>query len=146
MVEVWFKLRAGGCICLEWVTQPEAAQAARIHQLNRPVLQQPPPKNLQDRSSKCMDNLRPFFRALLRKGAAQIRGKCESRVRSAYGQRSCGKARLRLFPDQEIKTLPGSLLTHSWQSEPQNTQLAYSPCPAVSNKVQPRYSGFWQLQ
>jgi hypothetical protein len=30
MVEVWFKLRAGGCICLERVTQPEAAQAALI--------------------------------------------------------------------------------------------------------------------
>jgi len=28
MVEVWFKLRAGGCICLERITQPEAAQAA----------------------------------------------------------------------------------------------------------------------
>ena len=44
MVEVWFKLRAGGCICLERVTQPEAAQAALIHQLNWPLPQQPPPK------------------------------------------------------------------------------------------------------
>jgi hypothetical protein len=34
MVEVWFKLRAGGCICLERITPPEAAQAALIHQLN----------------------------------------------------------------------------------------------------------------
>jgi transposase len=44
MVEVWFKLRAGGCICLERVTQPEAAQAALIHQLNWPLPQQPPPR------------------------------------------------------------------------------------------------------
>jgi transposase len=44
MVEVWFKLRAGGCICLERVTQPEAAQAALIHQLDWPLPQQPPPK------------------------------------------------------------------------------------------------------
>ena len=41
MVEVWLKLRAGGCICLERVTQPEAAL---IHQLNWPLPQQPPPK------------------------------------------------------------------------------------------------------
>jgi len=47
MVEVWFKLRAGGCICLERVTQPEAAQAALIHQLNWPLPQQPPPKIYQ---------------------------------------------------------------------------------------------------
>ena len=44
LVEVWFKLRASGCICLERVTQPEAAQAALIHQLNWPLPQQPPPK------------------------------------------------------------------------------------------------------
>jgi len=44
MVEVWFKLRAGGCICLERITQPEAAQAALIDQLDWPLPQQPPPK------------------------------------------------------------------------------------------------------
>jgi transposase len=44
MVEVWFKLRTSGCICLERITQPEAAQAALIHQLNWPLPQQPPPK------------------------------------------------------------------------------------------------------
>lgn len=44
MVEVWFKLRAGGCICLERITQPEATQAALIHQLDWPLPQQPPPK------------------------------------------------------------------------------------------------------
>ena len=38
------QLRAGGCICLERVTQPEAAQAALIHQLNWPLPQQPPPR------------------------------------------------------------------------------------------------------
>jgi hypothetical protein len=37
MVEVCFKLRAGGCICLERVTQPEAAPAALIHQLDWPL-------------------------------------------------------------------------------------------------------------
>ena len=36
--------RAGGCICLERITQPEAAQAALIHQLDWPLPQQPPPK------------------------------------------------------------------------------------------------------
>jgi hypothetical protein len=44
MVEGWFKLRAGGCICLERITQPEAAQAALIHQLVWLLPQQPPPK------------------------------------------------------------------------------------------------------
>jgi transposase len=44
MVEVWFKLRAGGCICLERITQPEPAQAALIDQLGWPLPQQPPPK------------------------------------------------------------------------------------------------------
>lgn len=44
LVEVWFKLRAGGCICLERITQPEAAQAALLHQLGWPLPQQPPPR------------------------------------------------------------------------------------------------------
>ncbi len=44
LVEVWFKLRAGGCICLERITQPEPAQAALIDQLGWPLPQQPPPK------------------------------------------------------------------------------------------------------
>lgn len=44
MVEVWFKLREGGCICLERITQPEPAQAALIHQLNWNLPKQPPPK------------------------------------------------------------------------------------------------------
>jgi len=44
LVEVWFKLRAGGCICLERITQPEPAQAALIDQLAWPLPQQPPPK------------------------------------------------------------------------------------------------------
>ena len=44
LVEVWFKLRAGGCLCLERITQPEPAQAALIDQLNWPLPQQPPPR------------------------------------------------------------------------------------------------------
>jgi transposase len=44
MVEVWFKLREGGCICLERITQPEPAQAALIDQLGWPLPQQPPPR------------------------------------------------------------------------------------------------------
>jgi hypothetical protein len=44
LVEVWFKLRAGDCICLEPVIQPEAAQSALIHQLNWQLPQQPPPR------------------------------------------------------------------------------------------------------
>jgi transposase len=44
ILEVWFKLRAGGCICLERISQPEAAQAALILQLDWPLPQQPPPK------------------------------------------------------------------------------------------------------
>lgn len=44
LVEVWFKLRAGGCICLERITQPEPAHAALIDQLGWPLPQQPPPK------------------------------------------------------------------------------------------------------
>ena len=44
MVEVWFQLRQGGCICLERVTQPEPAQAALIEQLGWPLPQQPPPR------------------------------------------------------------------------------------------------------
>jgi transposase len=47
MVEVWFKLRSCGCICLERITQPEAAQAALIDQLNWPLPHQPPPKIYQ---------------------------------------------------------------------------------------------------
>ena len=48
-----YKLRAGGCICLERVTQPEAAQAALIHQLDWPLPQQPPPKIYRPRSKMC---------------------------------------------------------------------------------------------
>jgi transposase len=44
MVEVWFQLRQGGCICLERITQPEAAQAALIDQLGWHLPKQPPPR------------------------------------------------------------------------------------------------------
>ena len=44
LVEVWFQLQHGGCICLERITQPEPAQQILIHQLNWSLPQQPPPK------------------------------------------------------------------------------------------------------
>jgi transposase len=43
-VEVWFKLRAGGAICLPRITQPEPAQAILLHQLGWQLPEQPPPK------------------------------------------------------------------------------------------------------
>jgi len=47
MVEVWFRLRKEGCICLERITQPEPAQAALINQLGWQLPQQPPPRIYQ---------------------------------------------------------------------------------------------------
>jgi hypothetical protein len=44
LVEVWFRLRQGGCICLERITHPEPAQAALINQLGWQLPQQPPPR------------------------------------------------------------------------------------------------------
>jgi hypothetical protein len=44
LVEVWFKLRQGGTICLPRITQPEPAQATLLHQLNWTLPQQPPPR------------------------------------------------------------------------------------------------------
>lgn len=46
-VEVWFKLRAGGAICLPRITQPEPAQALLLHQLNWTLPEQPPPRIYQ---------------------------------------------------------------------------------------------------
>ncbi len=43
-VEVWFKLKAGGAICLPRITQPEAAQAMLLHQMGWSLPEQPPPK------------------------------------------------------------------------------------------------------
>ena len=43
-VEVWFKLKAGGAICLPRITQPEAAQTMILHQLNWSLPEQPPPR------------------------------------------------------------------------------------------------------
>ena len=43
-VEVWFKLKAGGAICLPRVTQPEVAQALLLHHLGWSLPEQPPPK------------------------------------------------------------------------------------------------------
>jgi len=47
-VEVWFKLRAGGAVCLPRITQPEAAQALLLHQLVWQLPQQPPPRIYKD--------------------------------------------------------------------------------------------------
>jgi transposase len=44
LVEVWFQLEQGGCICLERITQPEAAQRVLIHHLGWSLPEQPPPK------------------------------------------------------------------------------------------------------
>jgi transposase len=43
-VEVWFKLKAGGAICLPRITQPEPAQALLLHQLGWALPEQPPPR------------------------------------------------------------------------------------------------------
>jgi transposase len=43
-VEVWFKLKAGGAICLPRITQPEAAQSLLLHQMGWSLPEQPPPK------------------------------------------------------------------------------------------------------
>jgi len=47
-VEVWFKLKAGGAICLPRITQPEPAQALILHQLGWALPEQPPPKIYKD--------------------------------------------------------------------------------------------------
>lgn len=47
-VEVWFKLRAGGAICLPRITQPEPAQALLLHQLGWQLPEQPPPRIYKD--------------------------------------------------------------------------------------------------
>jgi len=48
-VEVWFKLKAGGAICLPRITQPEAAQALLLHQMGWALPEQPPPRIYRDR-------------------------------------------------------------------------------------------------
>jgi len=47
-VEVWFKLKTGGAICLPRITQPEAAQALLLHQMGWALPEQPPPRVYQD--------------------------------------------------------------------------------------------------
>jgi len=44
LVDVWFKLKQGGCLCLARITQPEAAQAAILAQLGWQLPAQPPPR------------------------------------------------------------------------------------------------------
>jgi len=50
-VEVWFKLREGGAICLPRITQPESAQAMLLHQMGWALPQQPPPRIYKDQVS-----------------------------------------------------------------------------------------------
>jgi hypothetical protein len=47
-VEVWFKLRPGGAICLPRITQPEPAQSILLHQLGWSLPEQPPPRIYKD--------------------------------------------------------------------------------------------------
>lgn len=47
-VEVWFKLKAGGAICLPRITQPESAQAMLLHQMGWSLPEQSPPRIYQD--------------------------------------------------------------------------------------------------
>lgn len=47
-VEVWFKLKAGGAICLPRITQPEAAQAMLLHHMGWSLPEQPPPRIYRD--------------------------------------------------------------------------------------------------
>jgi transposase len=47
-VEVWFKLKAGGAICLQRITQPEPAQALLLHQMGWAMPEQPPPRIYKD--------------------------------------------------------------------------------------------------
>ena len=47
-VEVWFKLREGGAICLPRITQPEPAQALVLHQMGWALPEQPPPRVYKD--------------------------------------------------------------------------------------------------
>jgi transposase len=44
LVEVWFELRDGRAMCLPRITQPEAAQAVLLAQLEWQLPQQPPPR------------------------------------------------------------------------------------------------------
>lgn len=50
-VEVWFKLKAGGAICLPRITQPESAQAMLLHQMDWSLPEQPPPRIYKDQLS-----------------------------------------------------------------------------------------------
>lgn len=47
-VEVWFKLKAGGAICLPRITQPEPAQMLLLHQMAWALPEQPPPRIYKD--------------------------------------------------------------------------------------------------
>ena len=46
-IEVWFQTRAARALCLLRITEPDAAQAALLHQLGWHLPDQPPPKIYQ---------------------------------------------------------------------------------------------------
>ena len=47
LIDVWFKTRDGGAICLPRITQPETAQQVLLHQLGWQLPEQPPPRIYQ---------------------------------------------------------------------------------------------------
>ena len=47
-VEVWFKLKVGGAVCLPRITQPEPGQALLLHQMGWSLPEQPPPRIYKD--------------------------------------------------------------------------------------------------
>lgn len=47
LIDVWFKTREGGAICLPRITQPETAQQVLLHQLGWQLPEQPPPRIYQ---------------------------------------------------------------------------------------------------
>jgi len=47
-VQVWFKLKAGGVICLPRITQPDPGQAMLLHQMGWSLPEQPPPQIYKD--------------------------------------------------------------------------------------------------
>ena len=47
-VEVWFKLKAGGALCLPRITQPETPQAVVLRQMGWTLPEQPPPRIYKD--------------------------------------------------------------------------------------------------